>query len=159
MKLLITIIIVLISLNINAQSLKRYTLGEKLVGTSREMTTVAGIEGGVAVGTLNDGTIAAVGFIPCTSNGEQVTRISETDFNRLKIAIEKNYGISFIKEEEEYTRNFTYYATSTNNAFYTITVEYNQFLDNPYQISFMITTLKLIDMLEKEKQKKANSDF
>lgn len=160
MKLLITIIIVLISLNINAQSLKGYTLGEKLVGPSAKFTTVAGIEGGITVETLKDGTIALIAFAPCTSDGETILRISETVLNRLKRGIEERYGVILTKKEEKYTENFMYYAADfSNNAMYFIKVDYNQFFDSPYQILFMITNEKMNDMQEIENQQKANSDF
>lgn len=159
-EILMIFFLVIINIISSAQSLKGFTLGEKLVGSTMKLTTVAGIKGGVGVETLKDGTIAMILFMPSTSNGEKVKRISEVELNRLKNGIEENYNVSFTKEEEDYSENFTYLALDLNdNTVYSIKVDYDEFFDEPYEISFAITNKRMMVMREKEQQEKANSDF
>jgi len=159
-EILLILFLVIINFISSAQSLKGFTLGEKLVGSAMKLTTVAGINGAVGVETLKDGTIVWILFIPSTSNGDKVKRISEVEFNRLKNGIEENYKVTFSKVEEDYYGNFKYLALDLNDStMYIISVEYDEFFDEPYKISFMITNKRMIAMQEKEQQKKANSDF
>ncbi|MDX9882586.1 MAG: hypothetical protein RBS73_11010 [Prolixibacteraceae bacterium] len=160
MKELMITIAALLNISVNAQSLKGYTLGEKLNRPELIMTTVAGIKGGVGVETLKDSTIAMIMFIPSTSDEQNVARITQTELDRLKTGIEQKYQFTFTKEEEEYSENFKYSALrSSDYSLYIIRVDYNQFFDRPYQIAFSITTRKLFSLYQDEEQKKANADF
>lgn len=159
-KIILILSLAIINFISSAQSLKGFTLGEKLVGSSMKITTVAGIKGGVSVETLKDDTIVMILFMPSTPNGDKVKRISEVELNRLKNGIEENYKVTFTKEEEDYSGNFKYIALDLNDStMYIIKVDYNEFFDEPYQIVFAITNTKMVFKHNQERQEKANSDF
>lgn len=157
-KINLVVAVILLAVGAQAQSLKGYTIGEKLVGSEIKVTSVAGIDGAVFASTLNDGTIYALSFIP-SDDGKNVARVHLSEINNLVSGVEKNYDVKLKTRKAEYEDHIEryYYYSSTVNI--SIGVEHNQFFDQPYDIALMIYDNDLYNLYEREQKNKTAKDF
>lgn len=91
-KVIFLIIIVIAGLSGNGQSLKEFTLGEKLIDKNKKTTTVAGIEGILVADTLKDGRIYGIGFTP-SRDGINPSGILKYELKNLIKGVESNYNV------------------------------------------------------------------
>ena len=155
-KVMMVLAALMLTVLVNGQSLKGFTIGKKLFGKATIMTTVAGIKGQLDAMTLNDGRIWAIGFRP-TKDGIKVLRVHESDIERLVKGLEKTYNIKLIESTNEYSNETEAYYTK-DFAFF-LQTKHNQFMDSPYEIGLLIASNELKKIYENEEQAKANLDF
>ncbi len=163
MKKLLFVFMMLINLmSMEAQSIKGYTLGEKLVGSSMKETTVGGIPMILTALTLNDGTIYQVIGI----SGKDYNRYSDTykigtvyisDVKRLAKAFDINYGISMTKDEDG-IGNFLY-DYFTDKTAYIISAESTGLLTSTYKLSVILTDINLAEINKIQEANNAVNDL
>lgn len=138
-KVLIVFAIVLVSISVNAQSIKNFTLGDKIknVNTTSQ-ARIAGTVGTIYPYTLADGSIYKIEFIP--GSKKRAKRSSYRDVMRLKNYIEDTYDIKLdeMSHEESSNTNFSYH----------LIADYDSAEDLPYLINFSISNPSLMSKIE-----------
>ena len=93
MKKVTFILVLLVAMvSVYGQSLKGFTLGEKLTGKSKKTTTVAGIEGMIVADTLKDGRIYGLAFTP-SQDGNNPSGILKYELENLIKGVESHYNV------------------------------------------------------------------
>ena len=108
--------------------------------------------------TLNDGRIYLIGYAPCKDDCENASRVYESDVTKIREGLASKFGLKFKKITEEYTDNYKLRATNGDSVFL-LTVETNEFMDKPCELSVYIYSDSLYEINNKELQEEANTDF
>lgn len=138
--------VLMLTICVNAQTLKSFTIGEKLIGIDTIITTVAQIPGIVTVDTLDDGIIYSIGFIP-SDDGQNVSRVYKVDVDRLVSELEINFNIVLVPLYDKHDYLLRY---NTKDMKFIIKNEYNQYMDRPYKLTLRITNKELNKIREVE---------
>jgi len=140
-KILFMSTIILVSLSLNAQSIKNYTLGEKISrANASSQTRIAGIVGTIYPYASEDGSIYKIEFIP--GNKSKTKRSTYREVIKFKKYIERTYNIKLdeISEEDATNKTFSYH----------LMADYNTAETPPYKINFSISNPSLVDKLEND---------
>ena len=140
-KVLIVFAIILVSISVNAQSLKNYTLGDKINNVNiTSQTRIVGIVGTIYPSALADGRVYKIEFVP--GNKTKPKRSSYREVMRFKNYIEDTYDIKLneISHEEASDTNFSYH----------LMADYDSEEHFPYIIHFSISNPKLMEELKSD---------
>ncbi|MFZ2283748.1 MAG: hypothetical protein WAV86_07720 [Lutibacter sp.] len=162
MKKIILFTIFAIGFNAYAQvELKGIMIGSKFKGSQKDLmvrTSVAEINGEIFIAILKDSTISGVMFLPIDENNNEL-KISEVDEERVKLGMEKKYGITFIKELNDSPLVDYFYKANKDGIKYVIVITKNKYLVNSIGLNILIYNDELAKRGDREKQKKVNNDF
>lgn len=162
MKKVIIIIFFTCSLITNAQvELKGIMIGSKFEGNSENKmvsTSVAGINGMIAIITLKDETIGGLMFIP-VNNEYKPTNISIVEEEKIKLGLENKYEIEFVKKLNESPLIDYYYSAEKDGLKYSIIIKKDEYKTKSVNLRLMIENNELMKKRDKEEQLKANKDF
>ena len=159
MKKLFFLLGIILSLSINAQlELKGLILGNKYDEDPYIETTLGGINGVLHGYTLNDGRLCRITF-QCSDDGENISRIHESDVTRLVVGIETKYDIKFRKtRKNDYSDDWTYLVSKGGYSYF-ISTEHNEFMTPTTECTIYIRDNYLYKISNQEQQAKANEDF
>ena len=121
-------------------------------------TTLGGIDVGILPFKINDGRVYSIVVAPSV-NGTTVQRVYSSDVEKLKNGFEKKYGVKFRHINKEYDDSDYYLTGKVGDIQFYFSIEDNQFMSPPIQLTIIITDLNLEKINKREEQAKADSDF
>lgn len=143
-KLIVLTFLICFGLHCQAQTLKGMTIGKKNIVKGE--TTVAGYSGLLDCSSLNDNTVAAVGFLFYSFS------LKKENLPDLIEKIENKYNIKF----EEHSEGDKYYNCEKDGITYVIS-PYNE--EENISYVFLIGDLKLVEQYDKEQEEIRSNDF
>ena len=168
-------LILAFTFNLEAQTLKGYTLGEQVSypankdgspnheafasgifekkSTWSKPTTVAGIKGQISALLLKDGRIFSIIF---TTRSDEDKTFSNEEFKDIGNAIENNYNVKLNPINSKDLTMITYRDSSQT---YVLLAFLDPLSAEIIEIIFYVRSPKLAEIYESEEQAKRNSDF
>mgnify|MGYP005866010273 CR=1 FL=1 len=162
MKRIIIIVIFAWSMLTNAQvELKGIMIGSKFEGNVENKmvsTSVAGINGFIAIITLEDETIGGLMFVPANEEYKE-TNISIVEEEKMVLGLENKYKITFDKKLNDSPLIDYYYSAEKDGLKYSIIIKKDDYKTKSINLRLMISNNELMKKRDKEEQEKANKDF